>query len=187
MLSVIVVSEPDERALIPTLSTLVPGAVAGLVRDVFVLDQDWRQTTARIADSAGAVHMVEQGPKGERLASVAAKARTPWLLFVTAGMALQPGWTDEVARFISLSGASRAAVFGRANDPYRSAVWQAATLLLAAFKRPHPRQGLLIEKGFYQGLGGYRAAASDPERDLLRRIGRSRLVTLHSAARPAII
>jgi hypothetical protein len=40
----------------------------------------------------------------------------------------------------------------------------------------------MISKLLYEELGGHRAAAAEPRNDLLRRIGRRRLVTLRSAA-----
>jgi hypothetical protein len=53
------------------------------------------------------------------------------------------------------------------------------SLLAAALgARPRPEQGLIISKNFYQQIGGHSARAADPEADLLRRIGRRRLVML---------
>ena len=45
---------------------------------------------------------------------------------------------------------------------------------------PRPGQGLVIAKSLYAELGGHRAEAPDPERDLLGRLGRSRLTTLRT-------
>jgi hypothetical protein len=56
------------------------------------------------------------------------------------------------------------------------------SVLAAALRGPHPDQGLLISRQAYDLLGGHRAAAADPERDLLRRLGRRRIVRLRSAA-----
>jgi hypothetical protein len=39
----------------------------------------------------------------------------------------------------------------------------------------------MIPKRLYDELGGHRAAAADPETDLLRRLGRRRIVLLRSA------
>ena len=38
MLSVVIATQDSERALLPTLSALVAGAVAGVVREVIVTD-----------------------------------------------------------------------------------------------------------------------------------------------------
>jgi hypothetical protein len=45
---------------------------------------------------------------------------------------------------------------------------------------PRPGQGLVVAKPLYAEVGGHRAGVTDPERDLLRRIGRSRLAMLRT-------
>ena len=49
MLSVIIATDESERVLVPTLSALVPGATAGIVREVIIADAgsrgDWRRLT----------------------------------------------------------------------------------------------------------------------------------------------
>jgi hypothetical protein len=47
---------------------------------------------------------------------------------------------------------------------------------------PYGDQGLLIPKRFYSRLGGYRQLARMEDADLVRRIGRRRLVRLRSRA-----
>jgi hypothetical protein len=41
---------------------------------------------------------------------------------------------------------------------------------------------LLIGKALYEALGGHRGDSADPERGLLRRLGRRRIVTLSGGA-----
>ena len=53
-----------------------------------------------------------------------------------------------------------------------------AMLREALGARPKPSQGLLIAKSLYQSMGGYSGKAADPETDLLRRLGRRRIVML---------
>ncbi|MEA2873185.1 MAG: hypothetical protein QOH67_3161, partial [Hyphomicrobiales bacterium] len=45
MFSVIVATYDSERALVPTLAALVPGATAGIVREVIVADGGSRDET----------------------------------------------------------------------------------------------------------------------------------------------
>jgi hypothetical protein len=40
----------------------------------------------------------------------------------------------------------------------------------------------MISRQFYERIGGHRDDAADPEAELLRRLGRRRIVTLRSAA-----
>jgi hypothetical protein len=47
---------------------------------------------------------------------------------------------------------------------------------------PYGDQGLLIPKRLYQKIGGYRALRDMEDADLVRRIGRRRLVSLRSRA-----
>ena len=49
---------------------------------------------------------------------------------------------------------------------------------------PDPEQGLIISRTFYESVGRHRLQAGDPEADLLRRIGRSRLARLRSGITP---
>jgi hypothetical protein len=63
-----------------------------------------------------------------------------------------------------------------------SAVMEALTMLGAALSRPRPEQGLIIFKRLYDRIGGHRDDAADPERDLITRLGRRRIVRLRNAA-----
>jgi hypothetical protein len=79
--------------------------------------------------------------------------------------------------------ATRAAVFRRAPpDAGESLARQILGVIAAALQGPHPDQGLLISRQAYDRIGGHRAEAADPERDLLRRLGRRRIVTLRTSA-----
>jgi len=183
MLSVIIATFDSERPLVPTLASLVSGATSGLVTEVVVADGGSRDETAAVADVAGCNFMVLDGPLGRRLKAVAATARAPWLLFLRPGIVLDQLWAGETRHFCEQrSAGARAAVFRRSaavNSPWR----EMGSLLAAALGgKPRPGQGLVISKQFYDALGGHRDGAGDPEADLIRRIGRRRIVTLSSAA-----
>ena len=60
---------------------------------------------------------------------------------------------------------------------------EAFGLIRAALgSRPQPNQGLVIPRALYHQIGGYRTDVPFPERDLLRRLGSRRIVTLRCAA-----
>jgi hypothetical protein len=60
---------------------------------------------------------------------------------------------------------------------------EALVLLGAALgARPHASQGLLIAKVLYDQVGGHRRDGETPERDLIRRLGRRRIVLLRAGA-----
>jgi glycosyltransferase involved in cell wall biosynthesis len=184
MLSVIIATFDSERALVPTLAALVPGAAAGLIGEVVVADGGSGDDTATIADIAGCNFVVADGPLGGRLKEAAAAARAPWLLFLRPGTILEEPWIGEASHFMQQpSVGARAAVFRLGAAPVQPALRQGWSLLRAALRRrPRPEQGLIISKQFYETIGGHSKRATDPEGDLLRRIGRPRIVTLSTRA-----
>jgi len=184
MLSAIIATHESERALVPTLAALVPGAAAGLIAEVVVADAGSRDATSEVADIAGCRFMVSGDPIGSRLRAAAASTRTPWLLFLRAGTVPQPGWIEATDRFIQatelLEGAGRAAVFRPpgAADLMRPGLAELLSLVRVALGGgPQPEQGLLIAKRFYEEIGGHPDGA-DAEADLLRRLGRRRVAML---------
>src|SRR5260221_148159 len=100
MLSVVIATENAERILVPTLAALVPGATAGIVREVIVADAGSSDATTLIADAAGCRIDVTPGPLGHRLRRAAASARAPWLLFLRPGAVPDSTWVEETRRFI---------------------------------------------------------------------------------------
>lgn len=190
MLSVIIPTLDAERGLVATLAALVPGAMEGLISEVVIADGNAREETAAIADVAGCNLSITQGPLGRRLTAAAAAARAPWLLFLQPGTILDASWSGAARRFLQQAAAHspRAAAFRRGTPP-RPALREAFALLAAALgatPAPRPEQGLLIAKPFYQQLGGHRERAADAEADLLRRIGRRRIVVLSAGAYRAL-
>jgi glycosyltransferase involved in cell wall biosynthesis len=190
MLSVIISTLNSERALVPTLSTLIPGAMNGLVREVTVADGGSTDLTLQIADGAGCVVMASTAPFGCRLHAAAAAARSPWLMFLRAGTVLEASWLDEATRFINdaeLSGDCRTAAVFRKSVSAQSrhpVILEALGLLRYGLLRgADPDQGLLIGVRLYKEIGGHRETAADPEADLLARLGRRRILMLRSGAR----
>jgi glycosyltransferase involved in cell wall biosynthesis len=188
MISVVIATHDSEALLVPTLAALVPGALAGIVREVIVADGGSRDATAKVADVAGCRFELVEGALGARLIAGAEAARAQWLLFLQPGVVLDPTWVDDATRFMQQvpvvdAAGARAAVFRPSAHAGHSAIAEALALIAAALiARVSPEQGLLIAKRHYQELGGYRVDRPDPERDLLRRLGRRRIVTLRSAA-----
>jgi glycosyltransferase involved in cell wall biosynthesis len=190
MLSVVIATENAERTLVPTLAALVPGATAGIVREVIVADAGSSDATTMIADAAGCRIDVTRAPLGRRLRQAAANARAAWLLFLRPGAVPDWTWIEETRRFIEqaeLCGRrdARAAAFRRTADAdtFGSAIKEGLGLIAVAWgAQPRPQQGLLISKTLYEKLGGHAGEDADPERKLLRRLGRRRIVMLRSRA-----
>ena len=192
MLSVVIATHESERLLVPTLAALVPGATAGLVREVIVTDAGSQDATAQVADVAGCRFVVTPGPLGARLRAAVVLARAHWLMFLRPGAVLDVTWIEEVSRFIreaEISGhADYVAVF-RSAAPARGRRPMAEALMLVAVAlgvRPRPAQGLLIARATYDALGGHHVDGKDPERDFIRRLNRRQIVLLRSSAVTAI-
>ncbi len=186
MISVVIATHPTERLLIPALAALVPGAAAGLVREVMLVDAGDGEI-ADIADAAGCEYL--QGPPdpGARLRQGAAAARSAWLLFLDPQALLQEGWPREVRGFIDQverneANDRQAATFRLALDGFGIAprLREAAAMARHAVTgRPRAQQGLLIHRRFYDRLGGHPPGPAAPHR-LVRRIRRGGLVLLRS-------
>lgn len=184
MISVVIATDESERPLMHTLAALVPGALAGVVREVIVADAGSTDATDTVADAAGCNFMTLKAPLGARLASAAATARADWLWFLQPGCIPEPGWIEDLERFVQDNGSTmtaqpKAAVLRR--HAGGSGLRAALTLAVAGLARPKPQQGLLIARASYVQLGGHDAASADPEADLLRKLGRRRIAVLGAA------
>ncbi|WP_407176443.1 glycosyl transferase [Bradyrhizobium sp. STM 3562] len=183
MLSVIIPTEGVEQPTVATLAALVPGAAAGVVREVLLVDRADNGVIERVADVAGCRFLRFQGSRAAAMAAGARQARSPWLMFLHAGAVLDAGWIDEATQFIQRVSASdrpRAGVFRYARSPYAEPRLQDSIKLLARMiAGPASDQGLLIAREHYDRLGGH-AADGRSEARLLRQLGRSSRTLLRS-------
>jgi glycosyltransferase involved in cell wall biosynthesis len=187
MISVIIPTDSSERLLPRCFDSLITAAVRGVVREVIVSDAGSGDATLMIADAAGAHVVHSRRNRGAQLADGAAAAKSDWLLFLHPGTALETGWEVEAESFIgqAVMERPRAAVFRFALEDFGGEARRAeakANLRSALLALPYGDQGLLVPKRLYQKLGGHRALADMEDADLVRRIGRRRLVTLRSRA-----
>jgi rSAM/selenodomain-associated transferase 2 len=169
-----------------TLEALSEGRGRGLIREVLVVDGGSRDDTAARARGSGARVIAAPRGRGAQLAAGAAASEAGWLLFVHADTRLAPGWSGPVTAFIRATAeGERAAVFELAFDDgsasarilARLANWRARRLAL-----PYGDQGLVLSRAFYQRLDGFRPLPLMEDVDLVRRIGRRRLVHLEAVA-----
>ncbi len=180
MLSVIIPTDGVEQPAVATLAALVPGAAAGVIREVLLVDRADTGVIERVADVAGCGFLRFSGSHAAALAAGARQARSPWLMFLHAGAVLDAGWIEETTQFIqgvSISGRPRAGVFRYACSPYAEPNWREALKFLArTITGPSADQGLLIARDHYERLGGYAPDARRSEARLLRQLGRSRIL-----------
>src|ERR1700750_1288827 len=165
MLSVIIPTEGVEPPAVATLAALVPGAAAGVVREVLLVDRSGSGVIERVADVAGCRFLRFQGSHAAALAAGARQARSPWLMFLHAGAVLDAGWIDETAQFIhgvSVSHRCPPGIFRYARSPYaETRLRDGFKFILRMISGPSADQGLLIAREHYDRLGGY---APDPPR-----------------------
>lgn len=189
MISVVIPTLDAEAGLTSTLGALVPATVQGVVREVIIADGGSRDGTGRIADIAGAHFIRAARGRGSQMAAGAGMARSDWLLFLHADTVLEPGWDREAAAFMERVDSGErpqaAAAFRFALDDFGLKPRILETLVGArctVFRFPYGDQGLLIPRRLYESLGGFRPFPLMEDVDMVRRIGRRRLIMLRSRA-----
>ncbi|BDG73663.1 TIGR04283 family arsenosugar biosynthesis glycosyltransferase [Roseomonas fluvialis] len=177
-------------AVIPTLNAAAGlggtlSALDGEVDAVIVADGGSTDATGAIAQAAGAQVLQAPRGRGSQIAAGIAAASTPWLLLVHADTRPGPGWRAAAAAFMAdPANAARAAHFRFALDDAapqarrleRAVAWRCRVLGL-----PYGDQGLLVHRDLLAAVGGVRPIPIMEDVDLVRRIGRKRLVALDVA------
>lgn len=196
MISVIIPTLNSQETLAGTFASLISPTVSGLVHEVIVSDGGSVDETTAIAEAAGASVAIGAKGRGQQLRLGAAQAKGDWLLFLHSDTALEPGWDTEVGNLIEGVAARRpmpgvppdgkfaaAFAFRLADLSWKARLLERLVALRCALlKVPYGDQGLLVSKSFYDELGGYGALALMEDVDLVRRIGRARIIMLRSAA-----
>ncbi len=189
MISVVIPTLNAEAHLAETLSSLVPAAVEGLVREVIVSDGGSSDRTLEIADGAGADIVTSEAGRGVQLKAGASRARFPWLLFLNADTYLDAGWQRAASLHIERveSGRRRASAasfrFTLDDEGLVPRTLEALVSLRAGLlKLPYGDQGLLISRKLYDEVGGFGSLPLMEDVDLVRRIGRGRLAVLNARA-----
>lgn len=97
MISVATEAGSDEEVLARAMTTLVPAAAEGILRDVIVAARDPSPSIRMIADAFGC-----QVVTGDMRAAIAA-ARGPWILVLPAGTIVEETWWRDALPFIERS------------------------------------------------------------------------------------
>ncbi|MBD21506.1 MAG: glycosyl transferase family 2 [Rhodospirillaceae bacterium] len=180
MLSVIIPTLDEGERIIPTLDSL-----KGLVDEIIVSDGGSNDDTVAMSKSFGAKVLLSVRGRGVQLKIGAEEAKGEWLLFLHADTVLSDGWFEETKEFM-LKGLQKAAVFQFALDDTRQVariLEKGVSLRNKIFSLPYGDQGLLISQSLYKELGGFKSIPVFEDVDIVRRIGRRRLVFLKSFAK----
>ena len=176
MISVIIPTLDAEDHLARTLSSLVPGVVEGLIKEVIIVDGGSIDSTLEIADSTGCEIIRTDHARGLQLWQGCKAARGDWLMILHSDSQLGEGWLDAV-RWHMKHFPLRAAYFElKFDDPSTlSRVWADAVALRARWLVPSGDHGLLLSKPLYDSAGGYKDQAAFEDVALAMALGRARL------------
>ena len=185
MLSIIIPTLNSNLSLGRTLDAIA-AAKNEIACEVIVADGGSIDETRFTATKGEAIFLEFQRGRGRQLAGGASAAAGDWLLFLHADTRLGAGWAPAVEAFIAdPENRFRAGYFRFALDDEATA----ARLLEYAvagrsrlFGLPYGDQGLLIGRGFYESLGGFKRIPLMEDVDMVRRIGRRHLAALDVVA-----
>ncbi|MBI2741519.1 MAG: TIGR04283 family arsenosugar biosynthesis glycosyltransferase [Rhodospirillales bacterium] len=170
------------RSLARTLDSL--RGEYDLKLSITVCDGGSRDDTASVARQAGTTVVETEAGRGRQLAAGAMVGSALWLLFVHADTRLSAGWAAAARRLMAHP--TRKAGYFRLRfdsaDPRARRIERLAAWRCRTFALPYGDQGLLIERAFYQQLGGFRALPLMEDVDFVRRIGRRNLLPLDAEA-----
>jgi rSAM/selenodomain-associated transferase 2 len=145
--------------------------------EIIIADGGSSDDTMPIAEASHARVIVGPKGRGSQLKAGAEAARGNWLLFLHADTRLGAGWRDAVEAHAARS--TLPACFRFRLD---AAAWQArviergVALRVAVLNLPYGDQGLLVSRRHYDLAGGYRPMPLMEDVDLVRRLGRVRVL-----------
>ena len=180
-ISIVIPTLNAERCLGACLQALAPGALEGLVKEAIIADGGSCDETRFIADAAGARIIAAPPGRGPQLRAGAAAARGEYLLFLHADTVLNPSWLGDARAFMdSASPKALEDKIGVFTLHFDTEDWRARLIAKGAMARtkmlalPYGDQGMLIARGFYERLGGYRALALFEDVEFMERAVRDK-------------
>jgi len=173
MLSVVIPTLNASRTLAATLGSVTDAD------EVVVVDGGSSDGTRALASKLGAKVVPSPRGRGVQLAQGVSVARGEWLLLLHGDTRLAPGWRttippDDCAGYFRFTLDS--------DDRRARQLEHLVALRCRLFALPFGDQGLLIHRDLLRRVGGIRALPLMEDVDLVRRLGRRRLIPLDVAA-----
>jgi rSAM/selenodomain-associated transferase 2 len=174
--------------IIPTLNAAarLPATLAALgpVSEIVVADGASEDDTPTVAETAGAKIVSAPRGRGRQLAAGIAAAAESWLLLLHADTRLASGWRNQAAEHMA-DDPDKAGYFRfrlDSADPRARRLERLVALRCRLLALPYGDQGLLLHRDTLHRVGGMRALPLMEDVDLIKRLGRFRLVGLDADA-----
>lgn len=181
LLSIILPTLNSARTLDQTLC-----AIQELQAEVIVIDGGSNDATRMIAEEARATVIASEPGRGIQLAKGAEASSGEWLLFLHSDTVLDGDALVAISAFVAKpQSCHRAGYFALAFDDASRAAKRTAAIAnwrSRVFGLPYGDQGLLIQRVFYEDIGGFQPLPIMEDVNVARRIGRRRLLLLPGRA-----
>ena len=183
LLTIVIPTLNAAKTLPSCLAALRLAVRAGLPHEILIADGGSSDSTAALAEQAGAHIVTAKQGRGRQLRAGGQAARGDWLLFLHADTILAGDWPGAIAGFIADPANRQRAAYARlAFDDDRPAyrlIAAAATLRSRLLGLPYGDQALLIHRDYYRSRGEYPPLPLMEDVALVRRIGRRNLSPSH--------
>ena len=177
MISVVMPTLNAEDHLVRTLTSLVPGVVEGLIREVIIVDGGSDDSTLEIAESTGCKIIRTDAARGLQLWQGCRAAKGDWLMIMHSDSQLSDNWMDQVADHVRKYPTHAGYFHLKFDDPsWLVSLWAE---MLAARARwlalPSGDHGMLLSRALYDCAGGYKDQAAFEDVALVMALGRARI------------
>lgn len=177
IISVILPTCNAEDYLVRTLSSLIPGVVEGLIKEVIIVDTGSTDATLEIADSTGCRIIHADPQRGLQLWQGCREATGDWLLILHPDSELSPQWLGAVRQHMKHHDKQAGYFHINFDQPsLLSRLWSEMIAFRAKWlSMPGSDNGLLLSRPLYDAVGGYKDQVAFEDVTLVLTLGKARL------------